>query len=122
MSSYTYYTEGQIIETIKNSFKNDNGKTKCLKKGDNFFTVTFHNDGSYFSFEYCEEGLTKLFYKNGKISGSITNGTIIETLIVKIFMELETELREDTSGEKRLEFEIHNKIVELAFSPNMVNG
>ena len=122
MTSYTYYTENQIIETIKNSFKVDNGKTKCLKKGDNFFTVTFHNDGSYFSFEYCEEGLTKMFYKNGKISGSITNGTIIETLIDKIFMELESELREDTSDEKRLEFEIHNKIVELAFAPNMMEG
>lgn len=122
MPAYTYCSESQIIDAIKNSFVKDNGKTKCLKKGDNFFTVTFHDDGSYFSFEYCEEGLTKMFYKNGKISGAVTDGAIIGTLIDKIFMELEAELRNDTSGEKRLQFEIHNKIVELAFSSNMMEG
>ena len=122
MPAYTYCTESQIIDAIKNSFAKDNGKTKCLKKGDNFFTVTFHDDGSYFSFEYCEEGLTKMFYKNGKISGAVTDGAIVGTLIDKIFMELEAELQDDTSGEKRLQFEIHNKIVELAFSPNTMNG
>ena len=122
MPAYTYCTEQQIIDEIKKSFAKSNGKTKCLKKGDNFFTVTFHDDGSYFSFEYCEEGLTKMFYKNNKISGAVTDGAIVGTLIDKIFMELEAELHNDNSGEKQLQFEIHNKIVELAFAPNMMES
>jgi hypothetical protein len=122
MSAYTYCTENQIIDAVKKSFAYSNGKTRCLKKGDNFFTVRFHDDDSYFSFEYCEEGLTKMFYKNGKISGAITDGAIIGTLIDKIFMELEAELRNDNSGEKQLQFEIHNKIVELALASNMMEN
>ena len=114
MASFTYYTEAQIIDAIKNSFKNDNGKTKCLKKGDNFFTVAFHNDGSYFSFEYCEEGITKLFYINGKISGSITNEMMVSTLVEKVFVELCTEVAAFKQSEKTLERSILDKIMELA--------
>ena len=120
MRAYTYCTESQIIDIIKKSFVKDSGKTKCLKKGDNYFTVSFHDDGSYFSFKYSNDGLIKLFYKNGEISGTVTDEAILGTLIDKIFMELEDELCGDESGEKRLQFEIHNKIIEIAFSINFL--
>ena len=120
MRAYTYCTESQIIDIIKNSFVKDGGKTKCLKKGENYFTVSFHDDGSYFSFKYSNDGLIKLFYKNGEISGTVTDEVILGTLIDKIFMELEDELCGDESGEKRLQFEIHNKIIEIAFSINFL--
>lgn len=120
MSNNTYCTESQIINVIKNSFAKDKGKTKCIRRGENYFTVSFHNDGSYFSFNYCEDGLTKMFYKNGKISGTVTDEDILGTLIDKIFTELDDELCGDESGEKRLQFEIHNKLIELAFMSDLL--